>query len=212
MTSPQDKLLQLKNSTWITSGSRFNAEQRLRRQYTAQLWSIAILSSIAICVNILPLFTFPSDPVSFGNSCNFISIAISIAITSLSFYAANSSGAKNADIFHQCAKNMKSLNKDICLSIDNDSKYTPEDYKIRYDAAMDACPVNHETCDYMFFCAENSHDADITKKFPDIKKWTILYKIKYLAACYFPYIVSVMFLLLLVVATFNLPFSKIPQQ
>lgn len=208
MTLSKDTLSQLKNSTWITSGARFNAELRLRKQNTAQLWSIALLSAIAICVNIAPLYTHPNDQVPFGSICNFISTVISIVITSLSFYTANSSGIKHADMLHQCAKSIKSLNKDICECIENNTPDKYNEFKHRYDIAMDACPINHELCDYMLFCAQNLHDSVITNKHPNIQKWAILHKIHHFASCYSPYIVFIVLLIILTAVTCNLPFSQ----
>lgn len=208
MTSSQHPLEHLKYSTWITSGARFNAEQRIRRQYATQLWSIACLSALAICVNILPLFTAPSNPVSFANRCNFISTVISIVIISISFYTANSNSIKYADMLHQCAKSIKLINKEICFYIESGSAYDFNDLKNRYDNAMETCSINHKPCDYMLFCAENSNDVDILKKHQNIINEKTVHKRIYIAACYSPIIFSVALLLFLSIPALILPFSQ----
>lgn len=111
-------------------------------------------------------------------------------------------------MLHQCAKSIKSINKDICFYIESGSTYDFDNLKNRYDNAMEVCPINHNPCDYMLFCAENLNDIDILKKHQNIINEEKKHKRIYIAACYAPIIFSVAFLLLLSIAAFILPFSQ----
>lgn len=195
MSKSHESLQALKNATWITSGARFNAEARLRKRNSSQLWSIALLSASSIVINIAPrFFETIAKNAELNSLCGFLSTTISIAILSLSFYTASSNYTTIADSFHNCAKSLRSLNKRIMHLHPTDSTYDYEKLNTEYSAALDDCPYNHSKVDWDLFLSEKQQDADIKSNHPLSSTETKFIKLKYHLSSYSPYYLTAFFL------------------
>ena len=131
---------------WLTYKARFNAHSRLLRQEILYTVTIAFLSFFVIVLNILQLM--PVILEIRQEATTFYTITISIFILVVSLINNSSARRRNAEQFHACALEIKSLYGEFSAVLEDMTNENYSNFIQRYSAIVRKYDINHQKCDY----------------------------------------------------------------
>ncbi|WP_298987295.1 SLATT domain-containing protein [uncultured Roseibium sp.] len=175
-----EQVKRLRRKMHNTKGARFESSKRLLKKYRLSVWSISILSLYVICVSVGLLIFSGAYSDWFGNVMTFLSVSMSVFIIILSLLNESNSYQLNADIMHNCAREILVLyNK-----IPNDNNLNEDlfdEYRDGYQKIINSFHVNHDELDRKIKKSKDPFDDEEAISFPrfsyfvDVYLFPILY-------------------------------------
>lgn len=157
------------SKTWITKGTRFTADQRLRAKHKWSVSSLAILSLYLITLSsteMLNLHLFGDDSITVQNddTTEYTPLAVlflSIFILIITMIENSKNHLLQAEKMHQCALEIQSIYHRLQLAIHNkrDTYELRQSLLEEYDEVLMKYP-NHEERAYNIFKATNYTETD----------------------------------------------------
>ncbi len=141
---------------WITKGTRFTADQRLRSQYKWSSLSIAMLSIYLMALSSIDMLGISFVQKEYEPYVPAAFLFLSVFILIISMIENSKNHLLQAEKMHQCALEIQSLYHKLQLAIENKK----DTYEMRlemlknYDAVLLKYP-NHEERAFLIFKATN---------------------------------------------------------
>jgi SMODS and SLOG-associating 2TM effector domain family 5 len=155
----EEALKDFKRSVEITRDVRFRANQRLGRRQHASTYIVSLLSLYVIVLSLLPnILELKSYQTQILLACSIV-LSVFVIVTSLI------DGAQNffhqGELLHHCARKIASILHDLQM-IDPKgdqakAELALEKLREQYKVALDECPINHATVDFLAEMANKPH-------------------------------------------------------
>lgn len=160
---------ELRTIVWSTECARFNAARRLHLRATLSIFSIAILSAIALAIPIIQKIYGLEGSGLVDKHYAFGSIFLSISILVLSLLEAGNDYARRAERLHINAIELSKLVRKfrfVLLTTDEPQllKKTLDDLRHEYDTLIDNCVENHKLIDYELFLTQHRHSPEFASR------------------------------------------------
>jgi low affinity Fe/Cu permease len=170
----EENTLRLRRKVHKTKGARFEANRRLLKKYRISVWAISILSFYVICISV-GLLIFSGDYSYFsGKILTFLSVAMSVFIIILSLLNESDSHQLNAELMHNCARELSELYNGIPVSNQMDVEELKASFKI-YQGILSRFHRNHTDLDKKIYEATDPFDEKDKRKFPYVEYFINVY-------------------------------------
>jgi len=152
--TPIWKVHPLLGTMWKTKSSRFYAADRLRARGWWKGIALSILSAYVLILSVIPKFIEGGTESAHRDYIGLIALTASIIILVFSIISIFDDDKLRFNYMHDNAREIASLYHEYKLQIDaatRDGHPMPSsgEINIRYQAALDKCPFNHDAIDWL---------------------------------------------------------------
>ncbi|WP_417712399.1 SLATT domain-containing protein [Roseibium aggregatum] len=170
----EENVLRLRRKIHKTKGARFEANRRLIKKYRISVWAISILSFYVICISV-GLLIFSGDYSDFsGKILTFLSVAMSVFIIILSLLNESDSHQLNAELMHNCARELSELYNNLPISNQMEEDELKQ-YFQKYQDILSRFHRNHDDLDKKIYEANDPFEGQGQGKFPYIRYFVNVY-------------------------------------
>ena len=161
MTQTEKFLIELRTTTWSTSGARFNASRRLKRRDSIGMFSIAMFAAIGVGLSIVEKAYALHPGSQIDNYVTTLSICIGLFVIVISLIEWGSSSSLRADALYRNAEELNELQRrlaQLLAEISDGRKLEPSEVntaRADYENIKKACRFNHEPIDHQLFIADH---------------------------------------------------------
>ncbi len=148
-----------KRSVEVTRDLRFFANLRLQRRARSTSIVIAFLATYVIALCLMPgILQLHPFQVQLLLAC---SVILSVSIIATCLLDGSQEYQRRGELLHACARKISGLHHELKLidpaKDESGALAALKDVQLRYERALNDCPVSHEAVDYYHEMAEKPH-------------------------------------------------------
>lgn len=152
----------LQYQMWVTKGTRFNADRRLRLESEWSQRSIALLSVYLVILSIAVVVPAFGISTTHQTEVSIVTAALSLLLVVLSLLENGRNYLVRADRLHRCAMSIDSLLSDVRAELPLSTGPAPSAHMLelsqKYHEVLAGCAENHSEVDFDLFRATHASD------------------------------------------------------